>query len=93
MAMSAEGKRDETVAAILAAGGQVMSVDALADAANPHVVVAYRVHAGASDPDTLARVLDVQEATERDDTAGLVPWVPEPDQDAEGVGWDDGPTD
>lgn len=74
-------RRDETVAAIIQAGGSLIETVPLADPADPHVVVAYQVQASASDLATLARVQAVQDATERDDTTALIPWTPEPTPD------------
>lgn len=64
------------MAAIVAAGGMVLGVDPLADPGDPHVVVAYRVTAGAS---TYA-VLEAVRAVEADTAVGvtgLIPWTPE----------------
>lgn len=75
--MSAEEKRDATIVAVDAAGGAVISAEPLAEAADPHVVAAYRLRVGARTPEALQAVRVVQADTEIS-AAGLVPWQPLP---------------
>ena len=74
--MTPEERRDEATSAIIAAGGMILGCDPLATVDDPHVIAAYRIRAGASDPSILAVLQTVQTATELDQI-GLVDWSPE----------------
>lgn len=81
--MSPEEKRDATIAAVLAAGGVVLACEPLAQASDPHTVVAYRIRAGARTLEALQAVRAVQADTEIV-AAGLIPWQPLPTGEEEG---------
>lgn len=76
MMQTPEERRDDAVAAVIAAGGVVRGTQPMAVPDEPHEVVAYRVLAGAPS----RRVRDAVE-TVRSDTettlTGLVSWTPE----------------
>ncbi len=69
-----EQRRDATVAAILAAGGQIITTTPLADPADTSTVVAYRIAAAATSYPERDALAAIQADTETDMT-GLVPWV------------------
>ena len=85
--MLPEEKRDAAIAAVEAVGGVIRAAEPLAEAADPHVVVAYRLRVGARTLEALQTVRAVQADTEIS-AAGLVPWQPLPieeDEEAGGV--------
>ncbi|WP_213816212.1 hypothetical protein [Glaciihabitans sp. dw_435] len=71
--MTPEERRDDAIARIIAAGASVGSIEPLAAAADPTVVVAYRVQALAPTLEVLAALGEVRDDTETDLTH-LVPW-------------------
>lgn len=74
MPKSAEDRRDEAIALVLAAGGVVLGADPLADPTDPGVIVAYSLRLSAPDPRVAVALAGIQSETEID-TDGLVPWV------------------
>ncbi|KUG58996.1 hypothetical protein [Nesterenkonia jeotgali] len=71
-----EERRDDAVAAVIAAGGVVRGSQPMADPEDRHTVVAYRVLAGSPS----ARVRDAVEAVRAEtetSLTGLLPWAPE----------------
>lgn len=70
-----EQRRDETIAAIEAAGGEVPSYSALADSEAPDVIVAYRLDVVARTHEVWEKVSKVEGRTIRDGEK-LVPWFP-----------------
>lgn len=75
--MTPEERRDAVVAAVLAAGGVVRSVVALATPDEPWTVVAYRVEAGAPTAAAAVALTQLRADTEVD-ASGLVPATPAP---------------
>ncbi|PRZ15131.1 hypothetical protein [Nesterenkonia sandarakina] len=71
-----EERRDEAVAAVIAAGGVVRGSQPMAHPDDPHTVVAYRVLAGSPSNRVRDAVEAVRAETETNLT-GLVPWAPE----------------
>ena len=82
--MSPEEKRDATIVAVEAAGGVILAAEPLAEAADPYVVVAYRLRVGARTLEALRAVQAVQADTEIS-AAGLVLWQPLPPDEEEEV--------
>ena len=75
--MTPEEARDAAVAAVIEAGGLVMSATPMAHEDDPHTVVAYHLEVSIPTNGVAAAVQAVQTDTEVD-RAGLVPWTPEP---------------
>ena len=74
--MSPEEARDQVVEEIIAAGGSIISTIPMALPDSPHVISAYKIHAGASDIDTLKALEKVKKMTITD-LEGLIPYTPE----------------
>lgn len=71
-----EERRDDAVAAVIAAGGVVRGSQPMAEPEDPHTVVAYQVLAGSPS----SRVRDAVEAVRAEtetNLTGLIPWAPE----------------
>lgn len=75
--MTPEEARDAAVAAVIEAGGVVMSATPMAHEDDPHTVAAYHLDVSIPTHSVAAAVQAVQTDTEVD-MASLVPWTPEP---------------
>lgn len=80
-----EERRDEAVAAVIAAGGVVRGSQPMAHPDDPHTVIAYQVLAG-SPSNRVDGAVEAVKAKTKTTLIGLTAWTPE---HLEGVGEDD----
>ena len=72
--MNADERRDSAIKQILELGGVIMSVTPLASRDDPTVIVTYRIQAGATDVNILARLLELKDETLFMPRSDFIPW-------------------